>query len=249
VDDGLTLAIPFVTGPVNQGLSITVTDHRSGAVLAQIVPPVLGRWKLWEPHLPKGHTLSLDIYAGDRGSGWGQWLAVGLPRVFDQMFTQMGPELPTGSMSSDGAWSPDGYYPAVGAPPVGGSVYGSWSGSDTYIGNLHLGPIRVRDETAIGIPLVTGPNNAGLAIHAVDTRTGKVLASLNPVPVHISWRVWRIELPRESDTSLEIVAEDHGAHYGQWLAIGAPHALHGAASRGCCNAGQANPSPNPSNQR
>jgi hypothetical protein len=103
-------------------------------------------------------------------------------------------------------------------------VYGSWSGSDANTGSLRLGPVRAGRQSAIGIPLVTGPGNKGLSIRALNAKTGKVIASLDPVPVHTAWWVWNIALP-EPDLSVEIVAEDAGTGYGQWMAVGPAYAL------------------------
>lgn len=226
VVDGLKFGIPIVTGPVTKGLSITVKDHKTGAVLDRLdPPPLLAKWKLWQVDLPKDCKSALDIVANDQGSGWGQWLAIGVPRSFDEMFWRLGAELADSSVAVKGSWTKDGYYPDVGRPPVDGVVYGSWSGNDANVGSLHLGPIRTNEQTDIGIPLVTGPSNGGLSIKALNTKTGKVIASLNPPPVRIAWWVWNIALPREPDTSIEIVAEDAGTAYGQWLAIGQPHAI------------------------
>jgi len=44
------------------------------------------------------------------------------------------------------------------------------------------------------------------------------------VPVHTAWWVWNIALP-EPDLSVEIVAEDAGTGYGQWMAVGPAYAL------------------------
>jgi hypothetical protein len=226
LEEGLLLGIPIVTGPVTQGLSISVKDHGTGAELAHMEPPpVLEKWRLWQVDLPKDRRLALDIVASDQGSGYGQWLAIGVPRTINEMFFRLGEELPDVSATIKGSWTRDGYYPDVGHPPVDGVVYGSWSGKDSNAGSLHLGPIRFQQQSAIGIPLVTGPSNKGLSIKAVNTKTGKVIASLDPPPVHTAWWVWNLALPPEPDASIEIVAEDAGTGYGQWMAIGRPHAF------------------------
>jgi hypothetical protein len=225
LEEGLTLGIPVVTGPVTQGLSVSVKDHDNGAELARLEPPpVLAVWKLWQVDLPKNRKLSLDIFASDQGAGYGQWIAIGVPRAINDSFARLGAALPAGPIEVKGAWTKDGYYPAVGRPQVEGMVYGSWSGSDANTGSLRLGPVRAGRQSAIGIPLVTGPGNKGLSIRALNAKTGKVIASLDPVPVHTAWWVWNIALP-EPDLSVEIVAEDAGTGYGQWMAVGPAYAL------------------------
>jgi hypothetical protein len=222
--EGPTLLIPIVTGPNAAQLSIVVKDHGSGAELARMNPPALPKWKLWQVDLPKGRKFALDIIASDEGSGQGQWMAIGLPRTYNE-FMQLGDALamPDGSVSIEGSWTRDGYFPAVGGPPVSGVVYGSWNGSDGNTGSLRLKPTCSRQQGVIGIPLVTGPGNGGLTVKVLNARTGEVTASLDPPPVHTDWWVWNVALPREPNPGIVIVAEDRGTGFGQWLAVGQPH--------------------------
>jgi hypothetical protein len=84
--DGHTgIAIPLVTGPDTHGLSVTVRDAVSKEVLAQLAPPpIRGAWWAWHPDLPLGREITIEVFAEDRGSGWGQWLALGSPHVLRQ---------------------------------------------------------------------------------------------------------------------------------------------------------------------
>jgi hypothetical protein len=227
--DGFMLGIPIATGPDTKRLSITLTDHRSGRVIARLSPPpMLAAWKLWKVDLPHANKTSFDLVASDQGEGWGEWLAVGTPRaVSDIFFTKFGAisaALPEAPVTINGAWTRDGYYPATGPPPIAGLVYGSWSGEDSNVGSLRMGPLRAGRQTVIGIPLVTGPNSGGLSIQVLNAATGQVIAALNPPPVHVTWWVWKVVLPGP-DTSIEIVAHDAGTDYGQWLAFAQPHVL------------------------
>lgn len=81
--DGHTeIAIPVVTGPDSHNLSLVVRDAVSKKVYAQLdPPPVRTAWWAWRPELPKGRELTVEIYAEDKGPGWGQWLALGQPHV------------------------------------------------------------------------------------------------------------------------------------------------------------------------
>src|SRR6185437_6117574 len=90
-------------------------------------------------------------------------------------------------------------------------------------GDLRLGPYPIGKQTAITIPLVTGPGDGGRAIEVLNSKTGKLIASLNAIPRHDQWWLWNVPLPHEPDGSFEIVAADAGSAYGQWLAIGVPH--------------------------
>lgn len=81
--DGHTdIAIPIVTGPDNHNLSLTVRDAVSKEVFAQLDPPPIRiAWWAWRPELPTGRGITIEIFAEDKGSGWGQWLALGAPHT------------------------------------------------------------------------------------------------------------------------------------------------------------------------
>jgi hypothetical protein len=81
--DGHTdMAIPMVTGPDNHNLSVVVRDAVTKEVLAQLdPPPIRVVWWAWRPELPRDHEITVEIFAEDKGSGWGQWLALGVPHV------------------------------------------------------------------------------------------------------------------------------------------------------------------------
>jgi 4-amino-4-deoxy-L-arabinose transferase-like glycosyltransferase len=225
VVEGPTLLIPIVTGPNTTQLSIIVKDHDSGAEVARMNPPVLIKWTLWQVDLPKGRKSALDIIASDEGSKLGQWMAIGIPRTYNEFMLGEALPMPDGSVSIRGSWTKDGYYPAVGPPPVSGVVYGSWSGKDANVGTLRLKPTCCQQQAVIGIPVVTGPYNGGLSVKVLNSKTGKVIASLDPPPIRVDWWVWNVDLPREPNLSIEIVAEDRGTAFGQWLAIGQPHTV------------------------
>ena len=79
--DGHTgIAIPVVTGPDNHNLSIVVRDAASKKILAKMIPPPMRtKWWAWHPDLPQGMDITVEIFAEDKGTGWGQWLALGWP--------------------------------------------------------------------------------------------------------------------------------------------------------------------------
>jgi hypothetical protein len=223
---GPSVFIPIVTGPNSAQLSIIVKDHATGAELVRMNPPVLLRWKLWRVDLPKDRKVALDIVASDQGSGLGQWMAVGIPRTPTRPL-QLAEELPmpAGSVAIQGSWAKDGYFPDVGRPATSGVVYGSWNGGDENVGVLRLKPGLSQRPASIAIPLVTGPVSSGLSVKVLNARTGKVISSNDLAEAHTNWWVWDVALPPESDLSIEIVAEDRGTGFGQWLAVGQPHAL------------------------
>jgi hypothetical protein len=130
----------------------------------------------------------------------------------------------------EGAWTKDGYNQEAGQPPFDGPVYASWSGRDANTGTLHLGPFSVSNQIAIAIPVVSGPENGGLLVKAVNAKTGALIAAMAPPPVRRQWWVWRVDLPTaQPDLTVNIVAEDRGRNWGQWEALGMPHLLKNCA--------------------
>ena len=217
-------AVPLATGPDNGGLSVKVLNFRTGQPIAVLNPvPLRNHWWAWSVALPPDPEALIQIVAEDSGTQWGQWLALGIPHSVS--FPRLGALLKGGSVGITGAWKIDGQDPAVGNPPLEGTVYGSWIGSDANTGRLHLGPYQINAGTGIAIPLVSGPRNEGLSVTVLNHVTGKLIASLNPVPLHNAWWAWKVPLPAGLDESVDIVAEDSGVGWGQWLAIGLPHAL------------------------
>jgi hypothetical protein len=81
--DGHTeIAIPLVTGPDNRGLSLVVRDAVTKQILAQMDPaPIRVAWWAWHPALPRGRAASVEVLGIDKGSEWGEWMAVGQPHV------------------------------------------------------------------------------------------------------------------------------------------------------------------------
>ncbi len=141
-------------------------------------------------------------------------------------FPELGPRLPDVTPEITGAIVPDGYYKGKGgpgAPPTDGDVFGSYPDANT--GAIRLGPFHLDAHTGIAIPVVTGPDNQKLSITVRDAVTKEVFAQLDPPPVHTTWWAWRPELPLDREITIELVAEDNGSGWGQWLALGSPHAL------------------------
>jgi hypothetical protein len=141
-------------------------------------------------------------------------------------FLGAGPLLPAAAPEIVGGFGPDGYYKDVGGPgpaPVEGPVYGSFP--DANQGSVRLGPFHLDGHTEILIPLVTGPDKSVVSIAVRDADTKEVLAQMSPPPLRTDWWAWRPDLPLDHEIKVEIVAEDKGSAWGQWIAVGWPHVL------------------------
>jgi hypothetical protein len=59
-----------------------VRDAVSKQVLVEMAPPPTRiKWWAWRPELPQGREITVEVLGEDKGSGWGQWLALGWPHV------------------------------------------------------------------------------------------------------------------------------------------------------------------------
>ncbi len=232
--DGQTeLVIPVVTGPVTRDLSIVVREAVDKDVLAQLTPPPKReQWWGWHPLLPIGHPIAVEVLAEDKGSGWGQWLAIGWPHAqlpwgTEVPFSKLGPRLPQVPPEISGAWVPNGIFKGMhspGAPPVEGAVFGSYPDANT--GSIRLGPFDLDEHTRLAIPVVSGPDTHGLSAIVRDAVSKQILAVMDPPPRRETWWAWRPALPEGRKITVEIVAEDKGSGWGQWMALGWPHLTH-----------------------
>lgn len=141
-------------------------------------------------------------------------------------FTELGARLPDSTPEIAGAWVPDGYFKGLGgpgAPSTDGRVFGSFPDANT--GSIRLGPFHLDGHTDLAIPLVTGPVNHGLSILVRDAVSKEIFAQMTPPAVRVAWWVWAPELPVGRELDVEVFAEDKGSGWGEWLALGWPHAL------------------------
>lgn len=75
-------ALPLVTGPSTHGQSIVVKDAETGEVYIRFRPAVRIQWRSLVLTLPPEKAARpLLLVAMDRGSEWGQWMAIGQPRA------------------------------------------------------------------------------------------------------------------------------------------------------------------------
>lgn len=72
------LGVPVLVGPDAGGQAVRIRDADSGQALATLeVAAFRGCWRVWHFALADGVSRSVVVEAEDRGSDWGQWLALG----------------------------------------------------------------------------------------------------------------------------------------------------------------------------
>lgn len=136
---------------------------------------------------------------------------------------QMGPALPNLRWQIQGAWEKNG--PLI-AKPLGdapaGDQFESWTGSDSDTGELLSDEFDAPNGCLV-IPVAHGPSVDKLHVNVIDANSSAILKSVPLFGVDGSWRYWQLHVS-EATSRVKIVAEDHGNNWGQWLALGEPHA-------------------------
>jgi hypothetical protein len=123
-----------------------------------------------------------------------------------------------------GGWTANGQHASTGEPVIDGPAFGSWSGADANQGEATIGPF-VAPEGAFALPIVTGPSTHGQSITVEDAETGELYIRFKPA-VRTQWSTLLLTLPIDkADRPLRLVAKDQGDQWGQWMAIGLPHAV------------------------
>jgi hypothetical protein len=208
-----------------QVAGVALTGFPQPSELAALSPKYLSSpWNGYVDGMPRPITAYV-VEADDRSL-----CAIGTRQLSrasrEAAFTEMGVRLPDVTPEITGAWSPDAYYKGPGgpgAPPTDGLVLGSFP--DGNVGSIRLGPFHLDGHTEMGIPLVSGPDNHDLSIVVRDAGSKEVLAKMTPPPVHPTWWVWHPNVPLGREITVEVLAEDRGSGWGQWLAVGWPHAF------------------------
>ena len=137
---------------------------------------------------------------------------------------EIGAPLTSVRWNVQGAWSKGGQVPS--APPdipPGASYYESWNGGDHNTGELISDPFRKPAGNCLVITGAHGPGMDGLSIQAINAANGDVIGSVPLVGGDVVWRFWRIDVPNDAER-VQIVADDHGRGWGEWLMVGEPRA-------------------------
>ena len=118
----------------------------------------------------------------------------------------------------------NGLDPGARIPTASDEFFGSYTpeGGDNNRGKIEIGPIDVHQLTRIGVPVITGPSRVGLSVVIRDHATHRTIAQLNPPPNLSLWAIWRIDLPPGKSSQVDVIAQDDGSDWGQWLGIGLP---------------------------
>ena len=121
-----------------------------------------------------------------------------------------------------GNWTKNG--PLPGAPfkmPIPFSYFESYAGGDANTGVVTSAPFPKPSGNCLVIPSAHGPSIDGLSARLIDADTKQTIASLPLMDNETLWGFWAVDLP-PSAQHLQIVGEDAGRGWGQWLSIGEP---------------------------
>lgn len=139
---------------------------------------------------------------------------------------QIGAALTVSHLALQGASIESGWYSTAGAPPMDGAGWGTYGqAKDAGTGAIGFDVAVPADTHALVIPVVTGPTLEHLTVQ-VSIKGGSEVLALRPPPNLSTWQAWRVDLPADfAGGTLRVEASDQGAGWGEWVAIGTPHAF------------------------
>jgi len=168
------------------------------------------------PGLPRAVRLP-NLAPDDRPCGPSGWLRA---QAVDR--GQVGPAIHISGWNADPAWTRDGYHFSVGTLS-GETLYGSFSGSDANKGTLTSAPFETGGRGCIVLPIAHGPSTVGQSVRLVAAQSGEDLGAILLDQSNGNWQYWAVYFSRDVP-EIRIVADDRGGQYGQWVAVGEPHA-------------------------
>lgn len=142
-------------------------------------------------------------------------------RILD--YDQVGASIPSIRWDVQGSWIHNG--PLPGTPidtPRTISYFESHAGSDSNTGVLTSAPFARPSGNCLVLASAHGPSVKGLSETLINAGTGETIASAPQIGAGTKWSFWAVDLPPDAQR-LQIVAEDRGRDWGQWLSIGEPH--------------------------
>ena len=147
--------------------------------------------------------------------------ALEAPRATPMDADQVGAAIHIPAWQADPAWTRNGYHPSVGTL-AGEILYGSYSGSDANQGTLTSAAFETGGRNCLALPVAHGPSTIGQSVRLANTENGRTVAAIPLAGANGNWQYWRIHV--EGVRRLRIIAEDQGSQWGQWVAVGEPHA-------------------------
>ena len=135
---------------------------------------------------------------------------------------QVGPVIQGVEWSKDPAWTLHGDAPLAhfGILPLG-RIYGSWSGADANTGKIASSVFAAPASGCLILPVLTSSDVSGQSVEILNPDTGQVLEHVPMQNGEMLWAFWRFALP-PAVKHLQVVAEDRGKEWSQWLAISDP---------------------------
>lgn len=136
---------------------------------------------------------------------------------------QVGAPIPSITWDARGSWIENGPLPHVRTDmPRALTYYESYAGSDANTGALTSAPFARPPGNCLALTIAHGASVEGLSERVIAADTKQTIASVSMLGRDTSWGLLGVDLPASSQR-LQIVAEDRGQGWEQWLAIGEPH--------------------------
>jgi hypothetical protein len=143
-----------------------------------------------------------------------------IPPIRDASVDEAGPPLGSVTWRMTGSWQKNGSFPfrPRGIPSTG-EYYESWSGSDANVGTMQSEPFATPDGRCVVVGTANGPSVNNLSVLVLDADTSSKIASMPLDGDDQTWHFWKVDIPA-GVKRLQMVAEDNGRGWGQWLSVG-----------------------------
>lgn len=119
-----------------------------------------------------------------------------------------------------GGWTRDGA--RASADGWKSPLYGSWSGSDSNVGDIKIGPFKACGDFTIPFAAGPGHTQTGIEITGSDGKTDEVIYSGLPPATAYQWEQLEVLNPGNSCRTYTISGTDNGKGWGEWIGLGIP---------------------------
>ncbi len=137
---------------------------------------------------------------------------------------EAGHDLPAIAWQMDSTWRVNQLPPRIsaGKAPTG-TVYSSWSGSDSNTGRISSSAFEVPADRCIILPVLHGPSIGGLSIELSNADTRQVILTAPLRDGQLQWQYWRFSIA-PGVKRVRITGRDLGQDWGEWVALAQPKA-------------------------
>lgn len=137
--------------------------------------------------------------------------------------SEVGAKMSFQVQEADTSWTENGVFLDIPEIDNVQQIYGSWSGNDTFTGNIRIQIDGLEGYSSVYLPYISGPMDPKASIAMVDAETNETLWLFRP---RESSEWVNIRFPLNDDTdSVYLIIKERGDGWGQWFGFATPSAI------------------------